>query len=169
MVKKIIHCIAFILVTLFFALFIRHFIFSSGQIPSESMVPTLEVGDSVFIVSTNFDKPERGDVIVFTPNPEEDNGSLWIKRLIGIEGDKVSIKDGKVFVNGKQFDDHYVENRSNYSGDFVVPKDSYFVLGDNRVNSLDSRYWVNPFINEEQVDYVRKFVFFPFNRFGGIE
>lgn len=146
------------------ALFIRAFVVQAFEIPSSSMEPTLLVGDyllvnkftyGIRIPYTNikffqFKKPRRGDVIVFIfpLDPSKD----FIKRVIGTEGEKVEITRNKIYVNDRLVDDpwgHFVTNdlprsylrRMEDFGPVVVPKDSLFVLGDNRDNSEDSRFW----------------------------
>lgn len=153
-----------ILVALFFALLIRAFVVQAFKIPSGSMEPTLLVGDYLLVTKFtygykfpfikkrvfSFNKPDRGDIVVFKypVDPDKD----FIKRVIGIEGDEILIKDKKVFVNGKPFEIEkavYRDNvilpkelnpRDNY-GPVRVPKDNLFVMGDNRDSSLDSRFW----------------------------
>lgn len=166
MLKKILlfckDCLTAILIG--FTLFsISIFFIRVGNIPSESMLPTFYVGDKVLGVNTRFCDLERGDIVVFEPNAEEkeEKNELWVKRLIGLPNDKVEIKNGKVSVNGEPLIERYIEYNKNYSGTFVVPEDRYFMLGDNRANSADSRFWVNPYIHTSQARYVVKMKVFP--------
>ena len=151
-------------IALLLALFIRTFVVQAFKIPSSSMVPTLLVGDHILVnkfiygVKLPFfrntiipvGKPERGDVIVFIF--PKDHSKDFIKRTIGIPGDKVEIIDEKLFINDQKFpDEHgvYTKNSNALSnpgskynyGPVTVPKGHYFVLGDNRNNSQDGRYW----------------------------
>ena len=153
-----------LVVAVLIALFIRAFVVQAFQIPSSSMEPTLLIGDyllvnkfiyGIRIPYTNikffqFKKPRRGDVIVFIfpLDPSKD----FIKRVIGTEGEKVEIIHNKIYIDGRLIDDswgHFVTNdfprgylqRMENIGPVVVPKDSVFVLGDNRDNSEDSRFW----------------------------
>jgi signal peptidase I len=153
-----------IAIAILIALFIRTFIVQAFKIPSSSMVPTLEVGDHILVSKFiygikipltktkwfQFKNPQRGDVIVFIypKDPSKD----FIKRVVGVGEDRIDIEGDKVYINGKQMDDpwgHYDtknEWRKNLGpvGPFehvVVPKDHLFVLGDNRDNSQDSRFW----------------------------
>jgi signal peptidase I len=121
--------------TIGLALVFRTFVASAYHIPSESMVPTLEVGDVVVVnkLSYALDPPARGDVIVFD-HPRE-HGTDLIKRVVAVAGDRVEGREGTAWVNG---------TASGTSADFaplVVPPGNLFVLGDNRENSADSRYW----------------------------
>ncbi len=160
-----------IVIAILIALFIRTFIVQAFKIPSSSMEPTLQVGDHILVskfiygVKIPFTQkkifswktPQRGDTIVFIypKDPSKD----FIKRVIGVGGDRVDIEGNKVFINGQQLEDPWgyydVKNewRRNLGpvGPFehvVVPKDHLFVLGDNRDNSQDSRFWGFVNINE---------------------
>lgn len=152
-----------VLIALLLFLFIRTFVVQAFRIPSGSMEPTLLVGDyllvnkfiyGIRIPYTNtrvfpFEKPQQGDVIVFIYplDPSKD----FIKRVIGTEGEKVQLIDNKIYINDKQISDPwgyfkssepawYLQRIENY-GPVIVPKDSLFVMGDNRDNSEDSRFW----------------------------
>lgn len=153
-----------IIIAVILALFIRTFVVQAFKIPSGSMKPTLQIGDHILVnkfiygvklpyVRTTIipaSSPERGDIIVFKypEAPDKD----FIKRVIGIPGDTVQIKNKEVFVNGSPVHHEYgmhtdsnvipgrVNHRDNF-GPVTVPEDSYFVMGDNRDNSYDSRFW----------------------------
>jgi len=151
-------------IALLLALFIRTFVVQAFKIPSSSMEPTLLVGDHILVnkfiygVKLPFvrntiipvSEPERGDVIVFIY--PEDPSKDFIKRVIGVGGDKVEIIDERLFVNDRQVPDEnavyrrnsrsFVNPGSKYNfGPITVPEGHYFVLGDNRNNSQDSRFW----------------------------
>jgi len=106
------------------------------------MLPALKEGDEV-IFSKSFDKLERGDIIVFH-YPAQPKLS-YIKRVVGLPNDEIEIRQGKVFINGKIIDEPYVDQRLNVAmrsfAAVKVPSDAYFVMGDNRDNSSDSRIW----------------------------
>lgn len=131
------------------ALGIRHFVAEARYIPSESMLPTLEINDRLIVekITYHFGNPQRGDIIVFWPTDKlkQDNPSLkdaFIKRVIGLPGDKVQVRDGRVYINDEPLDENYIAEAPNYPwGPEIVPPDSYLVLGDNRNNSYDSHYW----------------------------
>ncbi len=153
-----------VLIALVLALFIRTFVIQAFKIPSGSMEPTLLIGDHLLVNKfiygiripftdvklLSFKKPERGSVIVF--RFPEDTSKDFIKRVIAVEGDTVEIKNKKLYINGKHLKDthaHFVEKsilprtvdpRDNF-GPITVPKNSIFVMGDNRDRSYDSRYW----------------------------
>jgi len=153
-----------IIIALLLALFIRTFVVQAFKIPSGSMLDTLLIGDHILVnkfiygVKNPFygstwiplKNPERGDIIVFKypVNPTQD----YIKRVVGLAGDTIEIKDKKVYVNGEPQNEKYaifldskiipahVQPRDNM-GPITVPEDSLFVMGDNRDNSYDSRFW----------------------------
>jgi signal peptidase I len=115
--------------------------------PSESMMPTLQVGDRLIIekVSYRFRSPQRGDIIVFKAPPALIAQSIhddFTKRIIGLPGDGIAIKNGQVFVNGSAIAEPYIQTSPTYNyGPVTVPVDHYFVLGDNRNHSYDSHFW----------------------------
>ena len=106
-----------------------------------SMRPTLEDGEFVLVskLSYWFGEFERGDIIVFhfPLNPEEE----LVKRIIGLPGDRITVQNGQVFLNGQLLDEAHIAEAPLYSGDWVVTEDHLFVLGDNRNNSNDSKDW----------------------------
>jgi signal peptidase I len=148
-----------IILALVIAMFIRTFFFQAFKIPSESMLNTLLIGDHLlvnkFIYGTRIpfthimviknECPAHGDIIVFE-YPK--NTSLdYIKRVIGMPGDIIHMRDKVVYRNGQQLDEPYAihgntsdSTRDNFS-EITVPPDKYFVMGDNRENSADSRHW----------------------------
>jgi signal peptidase I len=108
-------------------------------IPSASMQPTLEVGDHIVVLRSG--RPERGDVIVFRSPTSSDE--LMVKRVIATPGDLVSVDGGRVTIGSHLLDEPYVAHAA-ASGPIlpqIVPSDCYFVMGDNRTNSYDSRHW----------------------------
>lgn len=153
-----------IIIAVILALIIRTFVVQAFKIPSGSMEDTLAIGDHIlvnkFIYGTKIpfmDKriltirdPKRGDVIVF--EYPEDPSKDFIKRVIGTPGDEVEVRDKKVYVNGKMYENpHEVhkekdlipreQNPRDNFGPIKVPENSYFVMGDNRDRSYDSRFW----------------------------
>ncbi len=139
--------IAFVL-----ALVIRTFVVQAFKIPSGSMLPTLQIGDHILVSKFIywFSEPERGDIIVF--KYPKDKKRDFIKRVVGLPGDTIEIKDQKVYINKKLLPEesyayHYdpVIQRDEFSprdnfGPLKIPDDSFFVMGDNRESSMDSRY-----------------------------
>ncbi len=106
------------------------------------MMPALNDGDRI-IIDRGFEKLERGDIVVFLF--PMDQSRSYIKRIVGLPGDTIDIRDGEVFVNGKLLEEPYVDSRYNESKRSLAPlkldENRYFVIGDNRDNSSDSRFW----------------------------
>lgn len=111
------------------------------QVLGSSMQPSLHNGQYVIVSKLiyNFQDPRRGDVVVFEPpnGVSED----YIKRIIGLPGDRVEVRDGSVWINGYRIEETYISSPMNYSGSWELADDEYFVLGDNRANSSDSHSW----------------------------
>ncbi|MCC7117572.1 MAG: signal peptidase I [Anaerolineales bacterium] len=118
-----------------------NFISARVRVDGTSMVPTLQDGEFVFVskLSYRWSEITRGDIIVFhfPRNPEED----LIKRVIGLPGDRVEIRNGQVFVNGQPLNEPYIAEAPNYAAEWQVEPQTLFVLGDNRNNSSDSHSW----------------------------
>jgi signal peptidase I len=152
---------------------IRSCVAEARFIPSESMLPTLEIDDRLIIekISYRFRKPERGDVVVFSPTEalqEQNYREAFIKRVIGLPGDVVEVKDGKVYVNSQQLTEKYILDAPNYNyGPIKVPSDRYLVFGDNRNNSYDSRYW--GFVPLENLIGRAAIRFWPLDRLGPLD
>lgn len=152
---------------------IRSFVAEARYIPSGSMLPTLQINDRLIIdkISYNFHNPERGDVIVFNPTDalkQQNFKDAFIKRLIGLPGDQVEVKEGKVYVNNQALKENYIEDKPNYNfGPVTVPPNQFLVLGDNRNNSYDSHYW--GFVPRDRIIGRAVVRFWPLNRVGEID
>ena len=124
-----------------------------GYVPSSSMEPTLMTGDWGFANGLAYvlHEPQRGDIVAFKSS---ELNKVLIKRIIGLPGDTVSFYDGYVYINDGLVYEEYigkdVETNSNVQ-DFIVPEGCYFVLGDNRENSYDSRFWNNPYVTKKSI------------------
>jgi signal peptidase I len=125
---------------------VRPFVLKAFWIPSESMVPTLEVGDRVFVNKFiyRFHPPERHDIIVFKSDEGSTEGGQedLIKRVAGLPGDEISVQDGTLFVNGERQEEPYVNKQfpdTSSFGPTVVAEGKVFVMGDNRADSRHSR------------------------------
>lgn len=177
---------------------LRSFLVEPFKIPSESMVPTLEVGDFIAVNKfaygirlpvfgnkiVDIGDPQRGDVVVFFPPHEE---RYFIKRLVGLPGDEVRYQDNVLYVNGERIEHEYIDDDNRERGGnqcwggtyqllneklgdeehvvrkcttsgrtwnnkvWLVPEGHYFMMGDNRDNSLDSRGWPDPFVPDENI------------------
>jgi signal peptidase I len=158
---------------------IRTFVAEARYIPSKSMVPTLLVDDRLIIdkVSYHFKEPQRGDIVVFTPPDEasvvctgprvQHSKDAYIKRVIGLPGEKIEVKQGLVFIDGSPIKETYLDGVPEYQyGPRVVPEGSYLVLGDNRNNSCDSHHW--GFVPRENIIGRAIVRFWPLNRLGEV-
>ncbi len=189
-IKETVETIVFVIVAV---IIIRFFLGELRWIPSGSMHPTLVERDRVFVERVSRFKrlPQRGDIVVFYP-PQEKLGKgifatfarltgifckdiAYIKRVIGLPGDKFEIKTDKnnesyVYINGKKLDEPYILthkdwtpcDKDKYCGPFEIPKDKYFMMGDNRANSQDSRFW--GFLPKGNMIGRSIFIFWPLNR-----
>ena len=129
-----------------------------------SMLPTLESKDYLIVSkqSYNFGEPERGDIVVF-PHDEGIDEKLYVKRVIGLPEDHIVIEDGNVYINNKKLNEDYIaENYTSGDIDLVIPKGRIFVMGDNRGNSSDSRFFGTVKIDEVLGEAVVRL--FPFSK-----
>ncbi len=158
------------------ALGIRQFVAEARFIPSESMKPTLLIDDRLVVekISYRFNPPKRGDIIVFqAPQKALDvvgstTKDAYIKRVIGLPGDTVEVKDGKVFIDGKALEENYIQAPPNYVLEpETVPEDQYLVLGDNRNSSSDGHVW--GFLPKDTIIGRAVVRFWPPTRIGGLD
>lgn len=163
----------FTLVIVFVVFFIiKQYVLINAVIPSSSMVDTIQIGDRVFgnRLAYTKEEPERGDIVIF--KYPDDESQLFIKRIIGLPGDKIVIKDGLVYLNDAEepLEENYVaEEPTGNFGPYYVPEDSYFMLGDNRNYSKDSRLWVNKYVKRDKILAKASFRYYPFDQMGKIQ
>lgn len=168
-----------IVLALFLGFLVNKWLIMKIEVPSGSMEPTIMTGDKLFV--TKVYKPsnlKRGDIVVFYTNiakrkdqsekDYEENRRL-IKRLIGLPGDKVSLKHGVLYINGKLIEEPYVKNQEDFSKEFEVPQGKYLFFGDNRSSSFDARKWPNPYIDAESIIAKAGLRVAPFKNFGFVK
>ncbi|NJR32613.1 MAG: signal peptidase I [Chamaesiphon sp. CSU_1_12] len=166
--------ITILVVAIGLAFLIRTFIAEPRYIPSESMLPTLEIGDRVIVEKLSYysHPPQRGDIIVFAPPPQlQAQGYLaeqaFIKRVIGLPGNTIEVKNGRVYVDRELLTESYIAEPPNYvMPPVVVPPEQLFVMGDNRNNSNDSHAW--GFLPKTNIIGHACFRFWPLERWGGM-
>jgi signal peptidase I len=148
------------------AILINKFLVYNVYIPSESMVPTLNVGDKLMVTRVyDTSKIERGDIIVFY---SDELNEILIKRVIGLPGDYIKIHEGIVNINGEDIKEDYIKNNEEFDGTFDVPNNKFFFLGDNRNRSNDARRWINPYIDASKIQGKARIKFYPFKDFGSL-
>ena len=135
-----------------------------------SMLPTLQENNYLFLnrQAYRFGEPERGDIVVFPVKDDYGEEELYIKRVIGLPGDRIDVKDGKVYVNEKMLDDSYTNDKTT-PGEvigFKVPEGELYVMGDNRVVSIDSRDPDVGTVPISEITGVAIFRLYPFNEIG---
>ena len=136
------------------AFLINKFVIVNATVPTGSMENTIMPADRIVALRTSyyFGEPERGDIVVFRyPDNEE---VLYVKRVIGLPGETVTVKNGGVYINDSAeplYEDYLKEEFYGEYGPYTVPEDSYFMMGDNRNDSLDSRYWENKYVHEDKI------------------
>lgn len=153
--KEAISWIKTILVAIVVAIFITRFIIVNAVVPTGSMKNTIMPEDRLIAsrLAYTFREPKRGDIIVF-PYPD-DESKLFVKRIIGLPGETVEIIDGDIYIDGELLEEEYVSSeivdKTRNSGPYEVPEGHLFMMGDNRLNSEDSRYWDNTYLDEDKI------------------
>ena len=152
-IKEIISWLLIFAVAITLALLINKFVFFQVEVPSGSMENTIMTGDKVFTfrLSYIFNDPKKGDIVVF---PYPDNEKVdYIKRIIGVGGDKIEIKDGELYINDEKMNEDYLLEpmRKHDFSPVNVPEGYYFMMGDNRNASEDARAWENKFVDGDKI------------------
>ncbi len=155
---------------------IRQFVAEARVVPTGSMQPTVEINDRLFVekISYRFQSPERGDIIVFQAPQKaleaakSSTQDAYLKRIVGLPSEEITVKDGQVWVDGKVLSEDYVKAPPAYVwGPSVVPEGHYLVLGDNRNSSSDGHVW--GFLSEETIIGKAAVRFWPPSRIGGLD
>lgn len=170
--RELFQWVAAIVAAVLIALAIDNFVIVNAQIPSGSMENTIMTGDRVIgnRFAYSFSDPQRFDIIIF--RYPDDESQLFIKRIIGLPGETVEIRDGKIYLNGSDEPLEDVQTKETMVGSFgsyTVPENSYFVMGDNRNDSKDSRYWTNTFVTKDEILGKAIFRYWPISEFKILE
>jgi signal peptidase I len=170
MIKNIIELVKSIGIAIIAAILIITFVFETVSVDGYSMFPTLNHKDRLIVekVTYYFRKPKVNDIIVL--KYPADTREKFIKRVVAVAGDKVKIEDNRLFVNGKEKEEPYLnENFINgYYSETIIPENTIFVLGDNRNNSKDSRFPDVGFVNIKLVVGKAALRIYPFNNIGRV-
>ena len=160
-----------IAVALALAAVVAIFFFQSITMQESSMEPTLETGERFFInkLIYKFTSPDRGDIIAFTKDGSDD-APVHIKRVIGLPGERIEIRDGLIYIDGEEYEEEgdlpQITNPGLAEDGVTLGNDEYFVLGDNRNNSEDSRYVDIGVIESSRIEGKLWMVTAPFEKFG---
>ena len=171
--REVIGDIIMVAVVILAVFLLEKFVLLNAKIPSESMQNTIMVGNRIFgsRLAYKEEGPERYDIVIF--KYPDDESQLFIKRVIGLPGDVIDIHDGYVYVNGsaEPLTDSFCPEPGMTEEGFLsypltVPDNCYFMLGDNRLHSKDSRYWDNPFVKREKILAKAVLRYWPLNKTG---
>ena len=179
--KELFSWIKIFVVAVVIAFFINNVIIMNANVPSGSMKNTISEGDRMIGLRTAywFSDPQRGDIVIFENPDYKENGSraddkYYVKRVIGMPGDKVVISNAKVYINDSKtpLNETYLpEEWTQVNGDeepleYKVPKGCYFLMGDNRNNSSDARFWKNTYVKRSKIIAMAEFKYWPWNHKG---
>ena len=165
LIREIWSWVSILAIAALIAFVLNTFIIANSRVPSGSMENTIMTGDRLIgsRLSYKFSDPKRGDIIIF--RWPDDESIYFVKRIIGMPGDTVRISKGKVYLNnsGIPLDEPYIKEEMipEEDAEYKVPENSYFMLGDNRNNSADSRRWRNTFVHKDKIVAKVLFEYFP--------
>ena len=151
--KNILSFAKLFVIALILAVLLNNFVVANATIPTDSMETTVMVGDRIIAnrLAYKSSDPKRGDIVIFMPPDGED--VPFLKRIIGLPGETIEGKNNKVYINGKALEESYLDDDQVQDdfGPFTIPEGSYFMMGDNRIDSYDARYWDNKFVKKEDI------------------
>ena len=165
--EEIISWVQILVIASLIAFVLNRFIIANSRVPSASMENTIMTHDRVIgsRLSYYFTDPERGDIIIFYFPDDITEKTYYVKRIIGMPGETVDIRDGNVYINGSDtpLDEPYIreEMETPVELHYEVPEGCYFMLGDNRNYSADSRFWHNTYVKREKIVAKVLFRYFP--------
>lgn len=164
--KELISWVQIIVTAVVIALVLNNFIIANSRVPTGSMEKTIMTKSRVIGSRLSYiaDDPERGDVVIFHYPDDLSGKTFYVKRVIGLPGDTVNVVDGKVYINDSDtpLEEPYLPEPMDGSfGPYTVPEGCYFMMGDNRNNSLDARFWKNKFVEKDKIIAKVLFCYFP--------
>ncbi len=134
------------------AFVITHYVIIKAEVPTGSMISTIQIDDRLIgnRLAYLFSDPKRGDIVIF-PYPDDER-ETYIKRIVGLPGETLEIVDGVLYIDGIVYEEDYLnEPMVGSFGPFTVPEGHYFMMGDNRNHSWDSRYWTNHYVEKGKI------------------
>ena len=170
--KEITSWLQIIVAAVVIALVLNNFVIANSRVPTGSMENTIMSRSRVIGSRLAYlkDDPQRGDIVIF--HYPDDESIYYVKRVIGLPGETVMIEDGKVYINGSDtpLDEPYLaEPMEGSYGPYTVPEGCYFMLGDNRNNSRDARFWENKYVKKDKIIAKVLFCYYPISRFGAVK
>lgn len=150
------------------SILVQTYVAQAVKVPTGSMEPNIEINDHLIMEKmVKFTTWEHGDIVVFNHNASGKGNVRYVKRLIGLPGDTVEVKDGALIRNGEKVNEPYLTVKMNYTfGPIQVPDNQYFFMGDNRNDSYDGHSWPNRFVDESELVGKIIFRFYPFSHVG---
>lgn len=171
LVKEIFSLLGTMVIAAITVFLLKEFVIINAYIPSGSMENTIYPGDRIIGNRLAYlsEEPQRGDIVIF--KYPDDEKQLFVKRVIGLPGERVTIDDAKIYIGDEQIalEEYYLKEEwtvANGTYTFDVPEGSYLVLGDNRNNSRDARYWENTYVAEDKILGEAVFRYWPFDGIG---
>lgn len=158
--------IGIIAAALLFGMLLNKYMIANAQVPTSSMETTVMAGDRILVnrLSYLFGEPERGDIVTFIY--PDDGETLYLKRILGLPGETIEGRGGTIYIDGEPLEQDYTDEVSyDRFGPFQVPEGAYFMMGDNRNDSWDSRYWEHKFVKKEDIIGKAAVSYFPHPRF----
>lgn len=172
-IREVLSWVATLVIAFGLAMLLKNYVIINATVPTGSMEHTIEPGDDLFglRVAYQFSEPQRGDIVIF--KFPDDETQKYVKRVIGLPGEKVTIEDGKIYINDATVplkEDYLKETWTEATGpfEFEVPEDSYLMLGDNRNDSYDARYWDHTYVSKDKIIGKAYFIYYPFKRLGSL-
>lgn len=150
--KEFLSNVVLVLAALAIGLMLNKYVIANAQVPTGSMETTVMAGDRIFVnrLSYVFGEPRRGDIVTFIY--PDDGKTLYLKRVMGLPGETIQGKNGTIYIDGEVLEKDFTQEVSYEDfGPYTVPEGCYFMMGDNRNDSWDSRYWEHTFVEKEEI------------------
>lgn len=163
--KEVRSDVLMIVIALAIGLILSKYVIANAQVPSSSMETTVMAGDRIFVnrLSYVFGEPQRGDIVTFIY--PDDGETLYLKRVMGLPGETIQGIGGVIYIDGEPLEKDFTQEISyDNFGPYTVPKDCFFMMGDNRNDSWDSRYWKHTFVEKQDIVGKAMVSYFPHPR-----